>query len=163
AGRVLRYAGWSAYISAGLAIMGIVFFVLFYALEAPRLVSTGKEGPTFFGTLNDIAALFEYLFMLPLTVVLYWLTSSRGGLSWVAMVVGIVGMLTAVIAQALLVARVISFTVNLPFVLAAFTLIGLWMVLANHLGRRGGALSLGLAWLGELTGAAIVPLALGGL
>jgi hypothetical protein len=52
-------------------------------------------------------------------------------------------------------------SVNLPFSLAAFSLIGVWMVLANHLGRSRGALPVRLTWLGELTGAAFVLL--GGL
>jgi hypothetical protein len=73
-----------------------------------------------------------------------------------------VGLLTAVVAQALLVARVVNFAENLPFILAAFTLIGVWMVLANnHLGRGAGALPPRLAWLGEATGAAFALL--GGL
>jgi hypothetical protein len=33
AGRMLRCAGWSAYRSAGLALIGHVFIFLFYALE----------------------------------------------------------------------------------------------------------------------------------
>jgi hypothetical protein len=77
------------------------------------------------------------------------------------MALGIVGLLLAVIAQVLLVVRVISFSVNLPFILAAFTLIGVWMVLANHLGRGAGALPLRLTWLGEFLGAGFVLL--GGL
>jgi hypothetical protein len=161
-GRVLRYAGWSAYLSVGLAIVVIAFTALFYALEAPRLVATGREDQQFFGNLSDIAALFQYLFMLPLTVALYQLASScHRGLAWAAMALGIVGLLLAVIEQALLVTRVISFSVNVPLVLAAFTLIGAWMVLANHLGRSGGTLPVRLTWLGELMGAAFVLL--GGL
>jgi hypothetical protein len=112
-----------------------------------------------YGTINDITGLFQYVFMLPLTLALHQLAPARHrSLSLAAMALGIVGILTAVIAQALLVARVINFTVNLPFVLAALGLIGVWMVVANHLGRTGGALPPRLAWLGELTGAAFVPL-----
>jgi hypothetical protein len=154
--------GWSAYLSAGLAIIGTVFLFLFYAVEVPRSIATGGKAPQVFGTLNDIAGLFQLLFMLPLTVALYRLAPSRHrGLGWAAMALGVVGLLTAVIAQALLVARVISFAVNLPFVLAALGLVGGWMVLANHLGRGEGTLPPRLTWLGELTGAAFVPL--GGL
>jgi hypothetical protein len=162
ANRVLRYASWSAYLSAGLAIIGIVFTALFYALEAPHLVATRSEDQQFSGNLSDIGALFQYLFMLPLTVALYRLASSwRRELGWAAMALGVISPLTTVIAQALLVARVITFSVYLPFILAAFTLTGVWMVLANYLARRTGALPVQLTWLGELTGAAFASL--GGL
>jgi hypothetical protein len=33
--RIRRYAGWSAYVSASLSIIGSVSVFLFYALEAP--------------------------------------------------------------------------------------------------------------------------------
>jgi hypothetical protein len=154
---ILRYAGWSAYLSAILSILATVFLFLFYGVEVPRAIAAGGEGTHVFGTLNDITGLFQLLFLLPLTVALYRLSSARRpGLSVAAMALGIAGLLTAVIAQALLVAQVISFAVNLPVVLAALLLIGAWLILANHLGRSAGALSARLAWLGEATGVAFV-------
>src|SRR5260370_38034840 len=71
------------------------------------------------------------------------------------MALGGLGLLTTIIAQMLLVAHMISFAVNLPFTLAGLVLLGVWMILANHLGRASGALSPRLAWLGGLTGSAL--------
>ena len=40
--RVRRFAGWSAYVSAGLSIIGGIALFLFYGLEAPRTIATGN-------------------------------------------------------------------------------------------------------------------------
>jgi hypothetical protein len=157
--RVRRYAGWSAYVSAGLSIISGVSLLLFYALEAPRAVATGGASPHTLGTVNDVTGLVGMACQLPLTVALHqFAPARRQWLSWVALALGVAGILMLVIAQALLVAQVISFAVNVPFVMAALVLIGTWLILANHLGRRGGALPPRLTWLGELTGAAFVLL-----
>jgi hypothetical protein len=154
--RIRRYAGWSAYVSAGLAVIGDVALFLFYALEAPRALATGGASSQVFGPLSDNAGLFSSIFMLPLPVALYQLTAQRWrGLSWAAMTLGVLGLLTTIIAQMLLVARVITFAVNLPFTLGGLVLLGVWMILANHRGRAEGALPPRLAWLGELTGTAL--------
>jgi hypothetical protein len=154
-GSIRRYAGWSAYVSAGLSIIGGVALLLFYALEAPRSIATGNTSPQVFGPLSDYAGLFQFLFMLPLTVALYQLAFPKTQRpSLVAAVCGASGLLTALAAQALLVARVISFAVNLPIVLVALALIGTWMLLASRLGGRDGTLPRWLARVGVVTGAA---------
>jgi hypothetical protein len=154
---ILRYAGWSAYLSAVLGILSTVFLFVFYGVEVPRLVAAGGAGTQVFGTLNDITGLLQLLFMLPLAVALYQLSSARRpSFSVAALLLGITGLLLAVVAQVLLVAQVISFAVNLPIVLTALLLIGAWLILANHLGRSAGALPARLTWVGEATGVAFV-------
>lgn len=154
-GSIRRYAGWSANVSAGLSIIGGVALILFYALEAPQSIASGGTSPQVFGPLSDYAGLFQFLFMLPLTAALHQLAPAhQRRLSLVAAVCGASGLLTAVIAQALLVARVISFAVNLPIVLVALALIGTWMLLASRVGGRNGTLPRWLAREGVVTGAA---------
>lgn len=115
------------------------------------------NAPQTFGTLNDIATVFQFLCMLPLTVALHRLASpDQRGFSQFGAAVGVTGLLGVVIAQALLVAGVLSFAVNLPIVMTAFALFGVWMILANHLAQTSGGLSRRLAWLGKATGAAFV-------
>jgi hypothetical protein len=131
--------------------------VLLYSVDVPQTITAGGKGTSVFGTLNDVTGLLQLLFMLPLAEALYLLSSERRpGLSLAAMVLGMLGLLAAVIVQTLLVVGVISFAVNLPIVLAALPLIGGWLIVANHLGRSGGSLSRKLAWLGEATGMAFV-------
>lgn len=160
--RSLRYAGWSAYVSAGLAIIGAIALLLFYGLEFPEAIAMGSDSPQFFGPLSDYAGLFQFLAMLPLTVALHQLAPARNQrLSRVAEILGIIGLLTAALAQFLLVAHIIDFTVNLPIVLVGMVFIGAWLVVANRLGRISGALSQRLTRLGMFTGAMFA--ALGGL
>src|SRR5690348_3208573 len=140
--RTLRFAGWSAYVSAGLAIIGAIALLLFYGLEFPQAIATGSDSQQFFGPLSDYAGLFQFLTMLPLTVALHRLAPARNRrLSRVAEILGITGLLTAALAQFLLVAHIIDFTVNLPIVLVGMVFIGVWLVIANLLERVSGALS----------------------
>ncbi|HEU5349025.1 MAG TPA: hypothetical protein VFU63_10485, partial [Ktedonobacterales bacterium] len=109
------------------------------------------------GTLNDVATLFQFLCTLPLTVVLDRLaTPDRRRLSRISMAIGVVGLLGVVIAQVLLVTRVLDFAVNLPLVMAAFGLFGIWMFQANSFARESGGLSSRLARLGKATGVAFI-------
>lgn len=153
--RLGRFAGWSACLSGGLSIISGNFLLLFYGLELPRMST--PDAPQTFGTLNDIATVFQFLCLLPLTLALHRLAPlDRRGLSLLGMVVGIVGLAGVVVVQALLVAGVMSFAVNLPIVMTAFGLFGVWMLLANRLARASGALSPRLAWLGQATGIAFI-------
>lgn len=152
---MVRFAGWSACLSGGLSIISGIFFVLFYALEVPRMST--PDAPQTFGTLNDIATVFQFLCLLPVTLALHRLAPlDLRGLSLLGMVVGIVGLVGVVVVQALLVAGVLSFAVNLPLVMTAFGLFGVWMLLANRLARASGALAPRLAWLGQATGIAFI-------
>jgi hypothetical protein len=154
ADRSLRYAGWVAYISAGLSIIGAVTLLLFYALEAPNTIKTGDSSGHIFGPLSDYAGLFQFLSMLPLAVALDRLAPARAQrLSQIAEVTGVTGMLTAALAQFLLVAHIVTFAVNLPIVLVGMVLIGVWLVVANRLGGAGGALPSRLAFVGVFSGA----------
>ncbi|HKT37220.1 MAG TPA: hypothetical protein VJR48_02545, partial [Ktedonobacterales bacterium] len=155
--RIFHFAGWSTYLSAGLSIISGIFLFLFYALEAPRMNAADPNAPQVLGTLNDIATVFQMLCMLPLAVALHRLAPpDRGGLSLTGAVIGVVGLLGVVIAQALLVAKVLSFEVNLPIVMAAYGLFGVWVFMANQLARTSGSLSSRLGRLGEATGLAFI-------
>lgn len=157
-----RFAGWSAYLSAGLSIIGAIALLLFYGLEFPQAIATGSDSQHFFGPLSDYAGLFQFLAMLPLPVALHHLASARNRrLSRVAEILGLTGLLIAALAQFLLVTHIIDFTVNLPIVLVGMVFIGVWLVVANRLGRASGALSRRLTLLGMYTGAMFA--ALGGL
>jgi hypothetical protein len=153
--RLRRLAGWSAGASATSWILGNVSVLLFYALELPASRAGGTE-PHVFGPISDYASLFQFLFLLPLPVALRRLSSSRRqGLTSVTMALGVIGALIGAIAQALLLTDVIEFEVNLPFILTALALTGVWMFLASWHGREEKVLSTRLARLGEVTGASL--------
>ena len=64
-------------------------------------------------------------------------------------------MLAIIVGQTLLIKDVISFEASLPFSLIGLALMGVWLILANYLGRARGVLARWLAWLGGLTGTAL--------
>jgi hypothetical protein len=115
-GRFSRYAGWSAYVSALLSVVGFAFLFLLYFYALQPIVRVPRGGnPLDFGHLNDIVGLFAPLCMLPLPVALHALTSHRRpGLSWAAMALGVSGLLAIILAQTLLLAQVIPFCCSAP-------------------------------------------------
>ena len=123
------------------------------------MLATGSNSQQVFGPLSDYAGLFQYLAMLPLTVALYQLAPARKQRqSWVAAILGLTGLLTAALAQFLLVAHIIDVTVNLRIILVGIVFIGMWLVAANRLARASGALSQRLTLLGTFTGAMLAAL-----
>jgi hypothetical protein len=159
--RFSRYVGWAAYVSAVLAIVGFAFlFLLYYYALQPNISVPGGASALDFGHISDILGLVGSICTLPLPVALHALTSQRRpGLSWAAMALGVLGILTIIVAQALLIAQIITFAVNLPLAMIGLALMGGWLILANHFGRAAGALSRWLGWLGELNGTAFLLLA----
>jgi hypothetical protein len=148
-----------AYASAGFSIIGSITLLLFYGLEAPRIFAGDTTSPQVFGPLSDYAGLFQFLFMLPLPVVLHQLAATRvRRLSWLGAGLGVAGLLTYALSQTLLVTHVIGIEINIPMVLVGLVLISAWLIIANRLGRAGGVLPPRLAALGELTGIALMVL-----
>jgi len=154
--RISRYAGWSAYLSGVIAFISGVLLSLFYLTTlAPS--TPGATSSIDFGILSDLVGLFGTILMLPVPVALYWLTRRRGlALGLIAMALGLMGMLAIIVGQTLLIKDVISFDASLPFSLIGLALLGVWLMLANYLGRAGGALPRWLARLGGLTGAVLL-------
>ena len=138
--RLLRYAGWSAYLSAAAIIIGFVMLILFFSVGEP------------FGTINDAASVFQVLFMLPLVLMLYRInTENPRLLNVVAMTVGIVGIIISAVGQSLLVIRVITYQQSLAF-LPAGAAIGVWLLLISYQASTSRLLPRRLVWAGILAG-----------
>jgi hypothetical protein len=159
---VHRAYEWSAYAGAALAIIGNVALLVFYALELPGASAVGGSSPRVFGPISDYSGLLQYLVTLPLPLALHQLVLARDiRVSQTAMATGIAGLSVAAIAQALLVAKVIDFSVNFPSIMGAFMLIGVWLVLANRLAGMSAGLPTNLARLGRFVGFAFAILGAG--
>jgi hypothetical protein len=156
---VVTYAGWSAILSGALDLIGFVFLLLFFALEAPRWIKSGEPNtPPLFGTLNDASFIFVALFMIPVAVALNKMNRSQSPtLSLVSLVIGMTGMLATAIIQALYVPRLIQTQQEVVLLGIALGFLGLWMILVNALGRAAN-LPRGLAWLGIVAGVSIILL-----
>lgn len=166
--RLARYAGWAAYLSGVVAILSLVFLILFYALEAPQAAANAGQGFYFWGTLNDITGAVTMVPLLLVALAIDRTERSRAAvLSQVARAIGSVGMLGVVVFQALLIIKVMSFEQEVGPVISATAVVGVWLILVNYLGQVQAILPSRLAWLGIAVGAAqilglVAFLAIGG-
>lgn len=155
----VTYVGWSAILSGAIDLIGFVFLLLFFALEAPRWIQSGEpDTPPLFGTINDASFIFIALFMIPVAVALNKINRSQHPtLSLISLIIGMTGMLATAIIQALYVPRLIQTAQQGILLGIALFFIGLWMILVNALGRAAH-LPRRLAWLGILAGISIILL-----
>jgi hypothetical protein len=157
----LRLAGWSALLGGIVDLVGFVFLILFFALEAPRILQSGESStPPLFGTLNDASFVLVALLLVPVALALHEQIRHQASIgSWVALMIGLCGMLAAVVVQALYVPRVIATAQQAPSLNISLGLIGLWLFLVHLLGRAG-ALPRGVRGLGMLVGVCLLLLPL---
>jgi hypothetical protein len=138
--RSSRFAGWSAYASALATILSFVTIILFFS------------GVGLFGTINDISSVFQVLFMLPLALVLYRLSSSNTRmLNIVGVMFGVAGMITVSVGQSLLVVGTITYQQSLSFVPAGAA-IGIWLLLVDFQALYSRVFPRRLALTGILAG-----------
>jgi len=131
---LLRFAALCAYASGVVSIFGIIFLFAFFG---------GIGGQ--FGTLNDIAVIIQYVLMLPIAVAFWrFLQPDNERLSLIAYLVGLVGILTVIVLQSLLVANLIPFGSYIVIVSAGFLIASAWFVLTGIVGRAANKLPNGL-------------------
>ena len=112
----LQAAAWAAYVSAAATAITFVTGILFFTVGQP------------FGTIQDATSALQVLLMLPLAWMLHCLIApSAGGWSWLALVVGMAGMLVAGALQALLVLRRVEYEQTIGAGLSAGGAIGVWL------------------------------------
>jgi len=135
-------SGWSALLNGVLAIIGVVFLVLFFVIGQP------------FGTMNDLTSLPWVLSFLPVLWFFYRLGANEHKfISLIALGVGVFGLLGVFALQLLLVLKVITIWQQTYYITSAFGAIGLWMVIASGMGRAESFVSPALAGFGIALGA----------
>lgn len=140
---MLRIAGQCALLAAAIGIVGLVLLFTFFAVGGP------------FGTANDIVAILGFVILLPVGAAL--LRIGRGeapASSLLAFAILLVGVGAGVGLQVALVSGVMPFEEQLPLVLAAGALLGVWYALGTYLAR--GVVPRGLVRLGFATGGLFV-------
>ncbi|MBI5564972.1 MAG: hypothetical protein HY870_08760 [Chloroflexi bacterium] len=92
-----RFAGWCAYLSAAMVVLGLIAFMLFWSLFS-------QAGPdNIWGPINDLTSVILALANIALLIALHRLyRSGAPGVSLIAVVIGIAAMLVAVVMQSLL-------------------------------------------------------------
>jgi hypothetical protein len=128
-------AAWTALLSGIATILTFVTGLLFF--------STGRQS---LGKLNDISAVAQLLFMLPLPWALHQLFgSAMPALAVGAAVIGTAGILVGIVGQSLLVARRITFEQSTKFMPSGGA-IGIWLLFIGLQALVTGMLPAGYAW-----------------
>lgn len=139
-GLLVLVASWCAYLSAVATILTFITGILFFTVGAP------------FGKINDIASIFQVLFMIPLALLLHrLLPPGMRTLGLVAALVGIAGMLVAAYGQTLLVFKKINFETSMRY-FPAGAAIGVWLIAICSFALGYNIIPAGLAWTGILAG-----------
>ncbi|MGE5262576.1 MAG: hypothetical protein ACM3S0_04275 [Acidobacteriota bacterium] len=155
--RVTRYAAGAAYISGIMGIVGFVSMVLFFALEAPQAAASSGSGFYFWGLISDISGPATMVPLLLVVLALHQIERDTAPmLSRIAAAFGMIGALAVTVLQLLLIFKFLTFEQEVGPVVLANAVVGVWLVLANHLARVQAVLSPRLAWLGIVVGMSFV-------
>ena len=154
-----RFVGWSAILSGVVDLVGTVFLILFFALEAPQILKCGEPStPPLFGTLNDATFVLVALFLIPVALALHARERTQApALSWITLAIGLASLLAIATTQVLYVPRLLSSVQQSPLLTTSLGTMGLWLLLANALAWRGGTLPTGLSGLGHGQGSVSRP------
>jgi hypothetical protein len=109
--------------SAVAAAVGIVFLILFFS---------GAGG--FFGPLNDIAVVIQYILLLPIMSYVHRLLPSGQARKVQAM--GFGGALAVIVLQAMLVVNLLPFQRQIVLVIPAFLVVTAWFAIIEQAGRE---------------------------
>jgi hypothetical protein len=115
-------AGASALVAAAATIIGAVTLGMFFA----------KGGA--WGLLNDVSSVVLMLAMVPIAGAVAILTADLWPINVIVAAMGVVGMLGAATAQALLVTRRGTFRALLPWNLGSGAIVGVWYIVVGLLG-----------------------------
>ena len=153
-----RFVGWSAILSGIVDLVGTVFLILFFALEAPQILQSGEPStPPLFGTLNDATFVLVALFLVPVALALHARERAPApALSWITLAIGLASLLAIATTQVLYVPRLLSSVQQSPLLTTSLGTMGLWLLLANALAWRGGTLPRGLSGLGIAVGLSLM-------
>ena len=126
--RKMQLGSWSACVSGTIAALGLVLWFARFAFPG---------GPV--GWFNDLLVLIQYGLAIPIAVVLHAaFRLYNPGLSWLALIIGVAGMLGVVVLQALLLVRALSFAQQVVPVTVAILVVGAWLVITGYMGRSTG-------------------------
>ena len=146
-----RFAGWCAYLSAAMVVLGLIAFMLFWSTFS----QTGTDN--IWGPINDATSVILALANIVVLIALHRLYRRVAPtVSLMAVVAGIAAMLVAAVMQSLLILKVIVYADIAMSVPLAFAAYGGVLIVYGVLARRAGDWSNRLVWFGILAGVGYV-------
>jgi hypothetical protein len=147
--RLRRYTGWAALLAGGLEILGLVFLILFFALELPQ----GDVSTLRFGYLSDVTPILTAPVNIIVMVMIFVLQRKYApGLSTVAVLLGITGILLTAWTNIQFVSEKISLEQQIQLFYLSLAFLGPWHILINALARHNGSLPSPLTMFGIFVG-----------
>lgn len=143
-----RYGGWAALLAGTLEILGLVFLLLFFALELPQNSNSMR-----FGYLSDVTPIIAAPVSLVLVVILFLLQRKESpGLSVIAAILGATGILITAWTNIRFVSGEILLEQQIELFYVSMAFLGSWHILVNSLARQNGLLPSRLSTFGVLVG-----------
>jgi len=135
---LFRFAGWSAYVSAGATIFGFVTLITFFIVGDP------------FGIMNDVSSIIIVLSALPVLFTLHQLHRPAAPTgSTIALLIGAIAALSAAVFQIIF---IITRKTYGDSVSLSYGIFGLSLVLYGYLALTDKMLPHRLAWFGIVAG-----------
>ena len=147
--RLRKYTGWAALADGCVEILGLVFLILFFALELPQ----GSASTLRFGYLSDVTPIIVAPINVIVIVLLFLLQRKQApGLSTIAAILGLAGILLTAWTNIMFVSEKISLEQQIQLFYVSLAFLGPWHILINILARRDGWLPSRLTMFGILVG-----------
>lgn len=149
ADRLRRYAGWAALAAGCMEILGLVFLILFFALELPQASGSNLR----FGYLSDVTPIIVAPINVVVMVMLFLLHRKHAaGLSSLAALLGITGILLTAWTNIMFVSGRISLQQQIQLFYTSLSFLGPWHLLVNWIARRDVSFPSRLTMFGILVG-----------
>jgi hypothetical protein len=146
----MRVARYAAAASGGAGLVAILLLVLFFALARP--FDDEVTAYSWLGPANDVAVVVQFAALVPVPAALSRRLPATRGVR-VATVAAMVAAAAVVVFQALLVAGLLDFGVQVLLVSASFLVVFGWIVAVSSAGHRTGLLPRQVTRFGLLVGA----------
>jgi hypothetical protein len=141
--------GWAAFVAGILEILGLVFLILFFALELPQ----GSRSTLRFGYLSDVTPILVALVKIIVVVMIFVLQSRHvPGWSTIAVLLGMAGILLTAWTNIRFVSDEISLEQQTQLFYLSLAFLGSWHILVNVLARINSSLPSRLTMFGILVG-----------
>jgi Domain of unknown function (DUF4386) len=135
---LFRFAGWSAYVSAGATIFGFVTLITFFIVGDP------------YGIMNDVSSVVIVLSALPVLFALYQIHRSAAPTASLAtLIIGVIAALSTSVYQIIF---IITRKTYGDSVTLSYGIFGISLVMYSYLALRDKMLPRGLAWFGIVAG-----------
>jgi hypothetical protein len=153
-----RYTGLAALVASSVEILGIVFLILFFALELPQ----GSASTLRFGYLSDVTPIIAAPVNI-LAIVMIFLLQRKPAPSWsiMAAILGIAGILLTAWTNIRFVSEKISLEQQIQLFYLSLAFLGPWHILVNSLARHNGSLPSRLTMFGIFVGISQLVISLG--